>query len=150
MDICGTGGLLVLASCRHGIVVPKANSSATPSRGKRSSSRKRELFCPTHPDQLLAGGDKRYHLHLLTAEELQQRGKPARKATLLNSAYPSSASATRGLKSCSAPSAACRAGRGGSCGTGGTCAPLQGNPIMGEFSRHDARRPNSNRCYWGH
>ena len=77
----------MLASGDHRIVVPEASSSASPGRRRRSG--KRELWCPAHPDQLLAGGGKRcYYLHLLTAEELRQRGMPASKAKLVISAYP--------------------------------------------------------------
>jgi hypothetical protein len=37
--------------------------------------KKRELFCPTHPEQLIQGNGKKYYLHLLQPEQLQQRGK---------------------------------------------------------------------------
>ena len=47
-----------------------------------------QLFCPSHPDQALAGGGRRYFLDLLSAEELSQRGMPAGKARLVIAAYP--------------------------------------------------------------
>jgi len=154
----------VLAACHHGIVVPKASSSAAPSPGKRSRSRKRELFCPAHPDQLLAGGGKRYYLHMLTAEELRQRGMPASKAKLLISAYPVLTLSDEWLEELFCPK----------CGLSRWCHvvrhnrvqhtvrwaprelwervahvdPLQANPSIGEFSRREARRANSNRRYW--
>ena len=46
-------------------------------------SRKRELFCPAHPEQLVQGNGKKYYLHLLQPEELQQRGISAQKAQLI-------------------------------------------------------------------
>ena len=57
------------------------------SRPSRRPSR-RQLFCPSHPDQALAGGGRRYFLHLLSAGELSQRGMPAGKARLVIAAYP--------------------------------------------------------------
>jgi len=156
----------VLASGDHGIVVSEASSQASPSPGKPSRSRKRELFCPAHPDQLLAGGGKRYYLHLLTAEELRQRGMPASKAKLLISAYPVLTLSDEWLEELFCPK----------CGLLRWCHvvrhnrvlhtvrwaprelwervadvdPLQANPSIGEFSRREARRANSNRRYWGH
>ena len=55
---------------------------------RRSRRPRRQLFCPAHPDQALAGGGRRYFLHLLSAEELSQRGMPATKARLVIAAYP--------------------------------------------------------------
>ena len=46
-------------------------------------SRKRELCCPAHPEQLVQGNSKKYYLHLLQPEELQQRGISAKKAQLI-------------------------------------------------------------------
>ena len=34
----------------------------------------RQLVCPVHQDQILRGNGKKYFLHLLSAEALQQRG----------------------------------------------------------------------------
>ena len=78
----------MLAACHRRIVVPEASSSSAVNPRKQHRSRKRELRCPAHPDQLLAGGGRRYFLHLLSAEELSQRGLPATKAKLLISSYP--------------------------------------------------------------
>ncbi len=55
---------------------------------KRSRSRPRELFCPAHPDQRLMGQGKKYFLHLLSPEELKQRGMTDKKARLVIQAYP--------------------------------------------------------------
>ena len=51
-------------------------------------SRKRELFCPKHPDQRINGNGKKYFLHLLSAGELRSRGMPSAKAKLIINAYP--------------------------------------------------------------
>ena len=152
----------MLASGDHRIVVPEASSSASPGRRRRSG--KRELWCPAHPDQLLAGGGKRYYLHLLTAEELRQRGMPAAKAKLLISAYPVLTLSDEWLEELFCAK----------CGLSRWCHvvrhnrvqhtvrwaprelwervahvdPLQANPIIGEFTQREARRANSNRRYW--
>ena len=154
----------MLASGDRVIVVPEASSSASPSPGRRRRSRKRELFCPAHPDQLLAGGGKRYYLHLLTAEELRQRGMPASKAKLLISAYPVLTLSDEWLEELFCPK----------CGLSRWCHvvrhnrvqhtvrwaprelwervahvdPLRANPSISDFSRREARRANSNRRYW--
>ena len=57
-------------------------------RRRKRRPRKRELFCPAHPDQMMQGNGKKYFLHLLQPEELQQRGIPAKKAQLIINAYP--------------------------------------------------------------
>ena len=33
--------------------------------------KKRELFCPAHPEQLIQGNGKKYYMHLLQPEQLQ-------------------------------------------------------------------------------
>jgi hypothetical protein len=50
--------------------------------------KRRELFCPKHPDQRIEGNGKKYFLHLLTQEELRARGMSDKKAKLVISAYP--------------------------------------------------------------
>ena len=59
----------------------------SPARRNRRP-RKRELFCPAHPDQLIQGNGKKYYLHLLQPEQLQQRGINAKRAQLIINAYP--------------------------------------------------------------
>ncbi len=44
---------------------------------------RRQLFCPAHPEQRIEGNGKKYFLHLLTAEQLQARGMPDKKARLV-------------------------------------------------------------------
>jgi hypothetical protein len=54
-------------------------------RGRRAS---RQLFCPAHPEQRISGNGRRYLLHLLTPEELRQRGMSDRRARLVIQSYP--------------------------------------------------------------
>lgn len=54
----------------------------------RMRSKKRELFCPAHPDTKIEGNGKKYYLHLLKPEELQARGMTEKKAKLVINAYP--------------------------------------------------------------
>ncbi|WP_255102027.1 MULTISPECIES: hypothetical protein [unclassified Synechococcus] len=58
----------------------------SPPRNRRP--RKRELFCPAHPDQRLMGQGKKFFLHLLSPEDLKQRGMTDKKARLVIQAYP--------------------------------------------------------------
>ena len=62
--------------------------TATQPAHRNRHSRKRELFCPARPEQLVQGNGKKYYLHLLQSEELQQRGISAKKAQLIINAYP--------------------------------------------------------------
>ena len=48
----------------------------------------RQLICPVHQDQVLRGNGKKYYLHLLSAEALQQRGMSTKTARLVINAYP--------------------------------------------------------------
>ena len=59
----------------------------SPSRRQRRP-KKRELFCPAHPDQQIQGNGKKYYLHLLLPEQLVRRGIPAKKARLIIDAFP--------------------------------------------------------------
>ena len=62
-------------------------SAAQPARRNRHP-KKRELFCPAHPEQRIQGNGKKYFLHLLQPEQLQRRGINAKKAQLILNAYP--------------------------------------------------------------
>ena len=62
-------------------------SAAQPALRNRRP-KKRELFCPAHPEQRIQGNGKKYFLHLLQPEQLQQRGINAKKAQLILNAYP--------------------------------------------------------------
>ena len=52
-------------------------SAAQPARRNRRP-KKRELFCPAHPEQRIQGNGKKYFLHLLQPEQLQQRDRSRR------------------------------------------------------------------------
>ena len=58
--------------------------------GKRRNRRtkRRELFCPKHPEQKIEGNGKKYFLHLLSPEDLRARGMSDKKAKLVINAYP--------------------------------------------------------------
>ena len=59
------------------------------SSGRRNRrTKRRQLFCPAHPQQLIQGNGKKYFLHLLQPEQLQQRGVSSKKAKLIINAYP--------------------------------------------------------------
>jgi hypothetical protein len=62
-----------------------ADTSGKP-RNRRP--RRRELFCPKHPEQRIEGNGKKYFLHLLTPEELRSRGMSDKMAKLVINAYP--------------------------------------------------------------
>ena len=62
-------------------------TAAQPARRNRRPKR-RELFCPAHPEQLIQGNGKKYFLHLLQPEQLKQRGISAKKALLIINSYP--------------------------------------------------------------
>jgi hypothetical protein len=62
-------------------------SSDDQQKGRRRS-KKREIFCPAHPEKRITGNGKKYFLHLLTSEQLRQRGMPDKKARLIINAYP--------------------------------------------------------------
>jgi hypothetical protein len=50
--------------------------------------KRRELFCPAHPEQRIEGNGRKHFLHLLTPEQLKARGMDDRKARLVINAYP--------------------------------------------------------------
>lgn len=68
--------------------------SCSVDHGQKKKSRRtrrpkvRQLVCPVHQDQILRGNGKKYFLHLLSAEALQQRGMAAKTARLVINAYP--------------------------------------------------------------
>ena len=153
----------MLAACHHRIVVLEANSSTAANTRRKRRARKRELFCPAHPNQLLAGGGKRYYLHLLTAEELSQRGMPASKAKLVISAHPVLILSNEWLEELFCPQ----------CGSSHWCHvvkhdrvlhsvswaprelwqqvahvdPLVPNPSVSQFTRRAARRTDGRRLF---
>lgn len=60
--------------------------AARPRRSRRP--RRRDLRCPVHPESILGGNGRKYFLHLLTPEELKQRGMSDRRAKLVIQTYP--------------------------------------------------------------
>ena len=48
----------------------------------------RQLFCPVHPDQQIAGNGKKYFLHMLSREQLKARGMSDKRSQLVINAYP--------------------------------------------------------------
>ena len=63
-------------------------TTTQPDACRNRRPKKRELFCPAHPDKPIQGNGKKYYLHLLQPEQLQQRGMKAKKAQLIIHAYP--------------------------------------------------------------
>ena len=131
-------------------------------RTRSGRPRKRQLWCPAHPEQRLEGNGKKYFLHLLTPEQLQQRGMNQRKAQLVIEAYPVLVLSDEWLEELFCPQ----------CGSSRWCHitkhsrvehtvrwaprdlweqvahvdPVQSNPTVSEFTRRSARRPNLKRA----
>ena len=72
------------------VATPDRNPIQTsrPPQRQRRRPKRRELFCPAHPEQRIEGNGRKYFLHLLSAEELQQRGMAAKTARLVIQAHP--------------------------------------------------------------
>ena len=117
---------------------------------------RRQLYCPAHPEQRIEGNGQKYFLHLLTPEQLQQRGMGHQKAKLVIEAYPVLVLSNEWLEEMFCPQ----------CGSSRWCHitkqsrvehtvrwapqelwqqvahvdPLQPNPTVSEFTRRSARR----------
>lgn len=65
-----------------------ADSTVSSSTQRNRRPKKRQLFCPAHPEQRIEGNGRKYYLHLLHPEQLQQRGISAKRAQLIINAYP--------------------------------------------------------------
>ena len=65
-----------------------ADTQPKTKRARGSRPRRRELFCPGHPEQRIEGNGRKYFLHLLSAEELQARGMSHQSAKMVIKAYP--------------------------------------------------------------
>ena len=61
-------------------------TATIPRRNRRP--KRRELFCPGHPDQRIEGNGKKHFLHLLSPEELKARGMRHKTAQLVIQAHP--------------------------------------------------------------
>lgn len=136
---------------------------SSPCREQRPRQRAlpRQLFCPAHPEQLIQGNGKKYFLHLLSAEELKQRGYSDKKARLIINAYPVLVLSSEWLERLFCPQ----------CGTShwyhvirynrnvhtvrwaprdlwqqvAHVDPAESNPGVGEFTRREARRSRRTR-----
>ena len=65
-----------------------ANQQPAKSSRRRQRPKRRELFCPAHPEKQIEGNGRKYFLHLLSIEELKQRGMSEKRAKLVLNAYP--------------------------------------------------------------
>ena len=135
---------LLLLICTHRVTI-QSRRSRRPAR--------RLLHCPAHPEQELAGGGRRYFLHLLSAEDFSRCGMPAGRARLVIAAYPVLTLSDEWLEELFCPM----------CGSSRWCHvswaprdlwqrvahvdPLHSNPSVNEFSRREAGRADSRR-YW--
>jgi hypothetical protein len=131
-----------------------------PRRNRRP--KKRELWCPAHPEQRIEGNGKKYFLHLLTPEQLKARGMPDKKAKLVIHAYPVLVLSNEWLEELFCPQ----------CGTSTWCHvtkhdrikhtvrwaprdlwmqvahvdPVVANPTVSEFTRRESRRHSRKRA----
>ena len=131
-------------------------TATQPAAGRNRRPRKRELFCPAHPEQRIQGNGKKYYLHLLQPEQLKQRGISAKKAQLIINPYPVLVLSNEWLEELFCPE----------CGTSRWCHvikhdriehtvrwaprelweqvahvdPSVANPTVSEYTRREARR----------
>ena len=71
------------------LLAQKPADSKVSSASKRNRRpKKRQLFCPAHPEQPIEDNGRKYYLHLLQPELLQQLGTSAKRAKLIIHAYP--------------------------------------------------------------
>ena len=147
----------------HGTETPATSDHTPPKRQRGGRSRKRELFCPAHPEQRIEGNGQKYFLHLLTPEELKARGMPHKKAQLVIDAYPVLVLSNEWLEELFCPQ----------CGSSHWCHvikhdrvlhsvswaprelwqqvahvdPLVPNPSVSQFTRRTARRTDGRRLF---
>ncbi len=126
---------------------------------RRVRSKGRELFCPAHPEQRISGNGRKYFLHLVTSEQLRQRGMGDKRARLVIQAYPVLVLSNEWLEELFCPK----------CGSTHWCHvvrhdrvthtlrwaprelwqqvahvdPMVPNPSVSEFSRRSARRTDA-------
>ena len=62
-------------------------TATRPAARRNRRPKKRELFCPAHPEQRIQGNGKKYDLHRLQPEQHEPRGISAKKAQLTINAY---------------------------------------------------------------
>ena len=144
------------------------SQSETASGRRDRRPKRRELFCPKHPEQRIEGNGKKYFLHLLTPEALRARGMSDKKAKLVINAYPVLVLSNEWLEELFCPK----------CGTSSWCHvtkhdrlnhtikwaprellmqvahvdPLVPNPSVSEFTRRASRQLTQKRVdgkrYW--
>jgi len=133
----------------------------TSSSRRNRRPQRRQLFCPAHREQRIEGNGQKYFLHLLTPEQLQQRGMGHRKAQLVIEAYPVLVLSDEWLEELFCPQ----------CGNSRWCHitkysrvehtvrwaprelwqqvahvdPLHPNPTVSDYTRRSARRPSLKR-----
>ena len=137
-------------------------TATKPAARRNRRPKKRELFCPAHPEQRIQGNGKKYYLHLLQPEQLVQRGISAKKAQLIINAYPVLVLSNEWLEELFCPE----------CGTSRWCHvikhdriehtvrwaprelweqvahvdPSVANPTVSEYTRREARRHQHKRA----
>jgi len=140
--------------------VTEAPEAAIQPRNRRP--KRRQLFCPAHPEQKIEGNGRKYFLHLVSPEDLKARGMNERKARLVIQAYPVLVLSNEWLEELFCPQ----------CGSGRWCHviqegpkehkvqwaprdlweqvahvdPLVPNPSVSQFTRRSARRPSLKRA----
>ncbi len=137
-------------------------------KGQNRRVKSRQLFCPKHPEVRIEGNGQKYFLHLLTPEQLRERGLSYKKSQLVIKAYPVFVLSNEWLEELFCPK----------CGTSSwfhiirhdrvkhsvTFAPKElwmqvahvdpvvPNPSVSEFTRKSSRRPDRKRSdgkrYW--
>lgn len=143
-----------------------SSDHVSPRRSRRPQ--RRDLRCPVHPESSLVGTGRKYFLHVLTPEELKQRGLSEGRAKLVIQAYPVLVLSNEWLEQLWCPD----------CGQSHWCHvvghdrirhtvrwaprelwcqvanvdPVDANPSVSEFSRRVARRSHALRRdggrYW--
>lgn len=144
------------------------DKSKTHLKSRNRRVKRRQLFCPKHPEKRIEGNGKKYFLHLLTSEELRTRGFSDKMAKLVINAYPVFVLSNEWLEELFCPE----------CGTNSWCHvirhdpiqhsvtfapkelwmqvahvdPIVPNPSVSEFTRRSSRRTNHKRSdgkrYW--
>lgn len=118
-------------------------------------------MCPAHPEQRIQGNGRKYFLHLLTPEQLRERGMSDKRAKLVIEAYPVLVLSNEWLEELFCPA----------CGGNRWCHvirhdstqhtvrwaprelwqqvahvdPLVANPTVSDFTRRSARRASFSR-----
>ncbi len=140
---------------------PVAPAQGRSSQGRNRRPKRRELFCPAHPEQPIEGNGKKYFLHLLSAEELQRRGMSAKRAQLVINAYPVLVLSNEWLEELFCPQCGCsrwchvikhdrvehtvRWAPRDLWEQVGHVDPIAANPTVSQFTRREARRHRQKR-----